>query len=730
MLIVLLMVALAWHLVSLSQKSLQESVGKSSVFLADEMLKRINHSVYLKMEEMRIHSGNALLLKTISESNRKFDKMKVEDVQEYMDQKEREWVLTAKDEITPFMRELIGSELSDSIRKEIIEFYEKNYGYSVFEEIFITNKYGANVVLTGKTSDYRQNDEKWWHITKSEGFYISDVEYDMSVEGYAISIAVRIDDREGNFAGIMKAVLNIKAVVREAEIAVKEYETTRIKLMTNDGKLIYSTKTFRFLEEVSKQDFFKKIKGESGFFIAEQGGVKKLYSYTRSKAFRNFEGLPWILLMGHNINEVLKPAFVLRNNMVAASFVLIIIGTVVAFYISRSLTKPVTRLREIAEDIREDKPDVVIDTDLKESQNEIGDLAVSFDRMIKKRKQVEEALKKSEEQFRTFTQISPVGVFISDVDGHTVYWNKRLDEITGISADEGKGKGWEQGIHPEDRERVAAKWYESVKKRAAFRSEYRFLHRSGRTIWTIGQAVPMRDSGGEVVGFVGTITDITDLKEAEEKIKTSLEEKNLLLKEIHHRVKNNMQVISSILVLQSVSLDKETTDIFRECQNRIKSMALIHDKLYMTEDLTHIDFREYIETLSRSLFISYKKDTDRIGLKIDVRDVFLSIDTAVPLGLLINELVSNSLEHAFPEGREGEIEMVLQNIDDDHIELRVKDNGIGLPKDFDFRNTESLGFQLIILLAETQLHGEVRLGKDEGTEIQISLTKKARYKKI
>ena len=205
LLVVLVMFALAVYLVSESQKWMQQSVGNSSIFLAQEMLKRINHGVYLKIEELQTESKNALLQKTLLRSNREFEKL--DDLEKYIDQSDRNWVSAQKNEITPFMQELINNELSYSLRDEYIEFYERKYGYKTFGEIFITNKCGANVAQTGKSSDYRQDDEEWWQTSREKGFYVSDVEYDESAAIYAISIGVRVDDEKGDFIGIMKAVL-------------------------------------------------------------------------------------------------------------------------------------------------------------------------------------------------------------------------------------------------------------------------------------------------------------------------------------------------------------------------------------------------------------------------------------------------------------------------------------------------------------------------------------------
>jgi len=214
--------------------------------------------------------------------------------------------------------------------------------------------------------------------------------------------------------------------------------------------------------------------------------------------------------------------------------------------------------------------------------------------------------------------------------------------------------------------------------------------------------------------------DITERKQAEEQIKASLKEKEVLLQEIHHRVKNNMQVIISLLKLQSGNItDKQYLDMFKESQHRIKSMALVHEKLYQTKNLADIDFKGYVKSLVISLFRSYKTKPGKITLKTEVGDVALGLERAVPCGLIINELVSNSLKYAFPEERAGEIRVAFNSTDENMLVLEVSDNGIGMPEKLDFRNTESLGLHLVTILSEDQLHGTIELNRTDGTKFYI-----------
>jgi two-component sensor histidine kinase len=249
--------------------------------------------------------------------------------------------------------------------------------------------------------------------------------------------------------------------------------------------------------------------------------------------------------------------------------------------------------------------------------------------------------------------------------------------------------------------------------------EHVHFGKNGEKIYVEVSTSPIKDDTGKVVQIIHVTRDITERKLAEVKIKASLEEKEVLLREIHHRVKNNMQIISSLLMLQSHNIeDKKYKDIFIESQTRIYSMALIHEKLYQSESLAQINFKEYIDGIVSNIFESYCIKSN-IKIDLNIENIPINIDYAVPCGLIINELVTNSLKYAFPDGRPGRIQISLKSGDNNMIQLSISDDGIGIAKDMDIRKTKSLGLHLVTALAESQLHGKIDINREKGTEFQI-----------
>jgi PAS domain S-box-containing protein len=340
-------------------------------------------------------------------------------------------------------------------------------------------------------------------------------------------------------------------------------------------------------------------------------------------------------------------------------------------------------------------------------------------RDITKRKKAEQALSESEEKFRGLVENANDAIYIITPLGFQ-YVNAAFERLTGYTSEEicKKSFNFWNIIHPKDvkmiRRREEAR---RIGKKVPSRYEFRILSKDGCTKIVEPATVQIGEKGETKV--MGMLRDVTDRKHAEEKIKASLKEKEILLREIHHRVKNNMQIISSLLRLQSRAIeDKRMVEMFKESQNRIRSMALIHEKLYQTEDFTKVNFAHYIKSLTVHLFHTYKVDLNVVKMNAQVEDVFLDINKAIPCGLIINELVSNALKHAFPNGRKGEILIRLVSRKDKKTKLTVNDNGIGLSQKIDFREPETLGLQLVHDLVR-QIDGSIMMSRKGGTKFSV-----------
>jgi PAS domain S-box-containing protein len=250
-------------------------------------------------------------------------------------------------------------------------------------------------------------------------------------------------------------------------------------------------------------------------------------------------------------------------------------------------------------------------------------------------------------------------------------------------------------------------------------------HRADGTVFPVELWTSIvRNDDDQPVAMVGVARDITARKRADEALRNSLREKEVLLKEIHHRVKNNLQVISSLLSLQSEYLkDEAMIKIFKESQNRVKSMALIHEKLYQSANLAEIDFSDYLRELTTQLFRSYGIGAHGVSLNVHASQVLLAVDRAIPCGIIVNELVTNALKYAFPNGRGGRIDIDLHPVSDDTVRLAVRDNGVGFPVDVDFETSDSLGLTLVRMLAD-QVQGEVILqAAERGAEFIMTFRK-------
>lgn len=335
---------------------------------------------------------------------------------------------------------------------------------------------------------------------------------------------------------------------------------------------------------------------------------------------------------------------------------------------------------------------------------------------INERKAVERKLRLAQQFTRSIIDSSLDMICASDVNNSITEFNHAAQQTFGYTLEEAFDLDpMKIFATPEDAERVR----KAMESEGHFSGEINNVRKSGEVFPVFLSASVLINQQGERVGEMGISRDITELKNTEKFLKASLKEKEVLLKEVHHRVKNNLQVISSILNLQtSYVSDVSTLDILKECQNRIKSMSFIHESLYQSRDLSDVNFSSYIQNLCSNLHYSYSMRGRAIQMNFDIENVFLKLDTAIPCGLIINELVSNSFKYAFVGREEGELLVSLKAIWGNDFELIVQDNGIGLPDNFNVEQTDSLGLQLVITLVD-QIRGDLLVDSQNGVKYTI-----------
>lgn len=350
---------------------------------------------------------------------------------------------------------------------------------------------------------------------------------------------------------------------------------------------------------------------------------------------------------------------------------------------------------------------------------------------ITEQKEAQQRIQDTETKLALILKNLPKVVVYQYVKGKD-FISENIAEMTGYSSEEilKENNFFGKKMHPDDLKivrKMLAQW-RGNNSEGILILEFRLKKKDDEYIWIEDHMYKVKTSDGESY-ISGVLIDVTERKLFEQKISQSLKEKELLLKEIHHRVKNNLQVVSSLLKLQSGSIkDNHLLDhsrnILVDSQNRVRSMALVHQKLYQSKDFSKIDFSEYLKQLSDHLFNAFKSTSGKVEMDIQSEKVSLSIDLAIPCGLIINELVSNSLKYAFPDGRGGKIELRLLANENNAVSISVNDNGIGFPKGIDYRNTKSLGLQLVNTLVR-QIDGTIAMVNHSGTNFEIKFRNKA-----
>ena len=316
---------------------------------------------------------------------------------------------------------------------------------------------------------------------------------------------------------------------------------------------------------------------------------------------------------------------------------------------------------------------------------------------------------------------NPASIIITSINGVLEYVNPKVTEITGYSREELIGKRSEQMFQSEKtRKDVNENMVNTLNAGQVWKGELLNKKKSGELYWAAVTVAPVKNNNGNITHFVGIEEDITEKKLRDEQIKHSLVEKELMLKEIHHRVKNNLQIISSLLNLQSQNIqDPETKKLFNISRDRVHSMSLVHRQLYETNDLTTIDFEKYADTLGKQLLLSYYGIEDR-RTKINTKapNIIFGIDTAIPCGLILNELLVNCIKHGFKGKGSGNIDVEIKEFLNGRYIMTVADNRIGASNGLKNENEPGIGMQIVEALT-LQLGGSINISNQHNTKFEI-----------
>ena len=329
-------------------------------------------------------------------------------------------------------------------------------------------------------------------------------------------------------------------------------------------------------------------------------------------------------------------------------------------------------------------------------------------------------LEAARDKYTDLYDFAPVGYFTIKEKGIIEQANLTGAALLGIDRQTLIGKPLTGFIAREDQDTFYLHHLQVLKKNGNHTCEIKMMNYDNAPFYAQLESIAVRGADETDTKLRTTITDITDRKMADQQLQASLVEKEVLLQEIHHRVKNNMQVMISMIELQCEKIeDKYICDVFNKIVARINSMALVHGQLYKTKYFSKVDITRYIKSIVENLFVSRGVDTAKISLKIGKNDIALRLGSAINCGLIINELITNSLKYAFPENRKGEIRVEFGYLGDGQLEVRVSDDGVGMPVNFDLRDTDTLGLQIVKGLAEHQLGGTFVFDSTKGTTFRI-----------
>lgn len=633
-----------------------------------------------------------------------------------------------------------------------------------FIDLSLLNKSdGRIMVSTDPRLEGRFRESEDFFLEGKKRTFVDEVSYWLTTEQLVMHISTPILDENGNLISVLSGHVDWKEmsnIMRQGAMMSQSQETYLV------NRFNYFVTESRFAEDYTlKKTVFTKGTEQC---LAQKSGIDLYDDYRGIPVIGAYRWMPeWglCIITEEDQDEAFAPAVTFRNVVLGASLAVGLLVTLVAFLFVGNITGRIRHLVRGAEAFSQGRFDFKIPFRHKD---ELGLLAESFNNMAQARKkaedtirrsrdelelrvqertaeiaqanlllkkeiderlQVESALRSSEKEYRDLVDNLDTAVLVHDADTRIRMSNYRAQELLGLREEQMLGKVADDmtlKFVNEDGTVLPDKAYPAnlvIASNAPLRNYVLGIRNPNleSTIWVMVNAFPKYDSKNQLSQVVVTFWDITYRKAAEEKIQQSLSEKEVLLREIHHRVKNNMQMIQSLLSLQA---NKMGNPGFKaslvDSNSRIKSMALVHETLYRSEDIANLDLDSYFRQLVKHLYKIYLRDGRAVEPVFRIEPIALDMDTSIACGLILNELVTNAFKYAFTgTARDGVMEIGLHQIDDENAELAVHDNGMGLPADVDLEDVASLGLKIVTMLAEDQLQGRIIIDRDNGTKFSI-----------
>jgi PAS domain S-box-containing protein len=540
-LIIALVVLIFGYFASIkSKKMIQDIIGENSALLAEETLDKINRTISRSVEGLSIYFEDLILKNIIIASNDKFDKMQGRE--RYIDARNEEWISAEEGEVTPFMQEVLDRRLSRNLQS-VVRAYEKKYGYPLFGEIFVTNKYGANIAQSGRTTDFRQNDEDWWQGAKENRIHIGDIEYDESAKIYSMDLCIRVDDNRGNFIGVIKAVYNIQGII---DILAGLGSTSKFILLNRNGKVIYSSYDHEFFEDISKTRPELRLTslGDSkykDYFIVK--GIMpdkkdELYARAHSKGHIELKNLGWTLFVIRETANIFAPITEFRKILIAISFPTAIFAILLGIFISYTISGRIMKLRRAALRIGKGYLDQKIEM---RGRDEISELAASFSQMARDLK------------ISTFSQAYVHSIIenMADIllvitpDGKIQTVNRAACGFLGYKEEELVGQDVSI-LFPEDEQKegivpLKGSMFDKLIRDGALKGyEIDYKKRDGKLVPVLFSGSVMKDQAGNVTNIVCVAKDIAERKKAERELR----DQQYVLKKINEELRSTqMQLI-------------------------------------------------------------------------------------------------------------------------------------------------------------------------------------------